>query len=145
MGHRATGQQLLRISEAAEQLAVKESTIRGWLQARRISKVRVGRRAIRIPTSEVKRLISDGMVSGHPARPRMQSRHRLFIWTWSISGAFTSFVRGLLGPQRHDWEIYRWLAQSSYLLAVPVAVLAGAVASFVLTVYFRLRSRAKPH
>lgn len=72
MGHRATGQQLLRISEAAEQLAVKESTIRAWLLARRISKVRVGRRAIRVPASEVERLISHGMVPARPAKSRLR-------------------------------------------------------------------------
>ncbi len=65
MEKRAMCQQLLRVSKAAELLDVKESTIRAWLLARRISKVIVGRRAVRIPASEVERLISEGLV---PAR-----------------------------------------------------------------------------
>jgi excisionase family DNA binding protein len=59
--------QLLRVSEAAERWAVKESTVRAWLLARRISCVRVGKRAIRIPVAEVERLISEGTL---PARER---------------------------------------------------------------------------
>ena len=57
--------QLLTVPEAAARLALKESTVRAWLLTRRISKVRVGRRAVRIPTAEIERLIRDGTV---PAR-----------------------------------------------------------------------------
>jgi excisionase family DNA binding protein len=67
MEHRATGQKLLRASEAAELLAVKESTIRAWLLRRKIGIVRVGARAVRIPASEVERLISEGSI---PAREK---------------------------------------------------------------------------
>jgi excisionase family DNA binding protein len=56
---------LLKVSEAAEMLAVKESTLRAWILSRRITLVRVGRRAIRIPASEIVRIIEQGTV---PAR-----------------------------------------------------------------------------
>jgi len=56
---------LLRVSEFAERLGIQPSTARAWLLARRISKVKVGRRAIRIPESEAERIISEGFV---PAR-----------------------------------------------------------------------------
>ncbi len=56
---------LLRVSEAAELLAVRESTIRAWLLTRRLAKVRLGRRAVRIPATEVERIIAEGTV---PAR-----------------------------------------------------------------------------
>jgi excisionase family DNA binding protein len=60
---------LLRVPEFAERLGIKSSTARAWLLARRISKARVGRRAIRIPESEVERIISEGFI---PARVRRQ-------------------------------------------------------------------------
>ena len=68
MEHKATAQQLLRVSEAAELLAVKESTIRAWLLARRLSRVRVGRRAVRIPAAEVQRLIVEGTIPARDGR-----------------------------------------------------------------------------
>lgn len=63
----APQQQLLRVCDVAKLLAVKESTIRAWLLARRISRVRVGRRSVRVPASEVQRLIQEGTI---PARER---------------------------------------------------------------------------
>lgn len=65
MEKRAPEQQLLTAAEVAERLSLKESTIRAWLLARRLSRVRVGRRAVRIPASEVERIISEGSA---PAR-----------------------------------------------------------------------------
>lgn len=56
---------LLTVPEIAQRLAVKQSTIRAWLLTRRLCKVRVGRRAVRVPASEIDRIISEGMV---PAR-----------------------------------------------------------------------------
>jgi excisionase family DNA binding protein len=53
---------LLTVAEAAERLALKESTVRAWLLARRLAKVRVGRRAVRIPVDAVERLIAAGTV-----------------------------------------------------------------------------------
>ena len=57
--------QFLRVEEFAMLFNMKESTVRAWLLKRRIAIVRIGRRAIRIPVSEVERLIAEGTV---PAR-----------------------------------------------------------------------------
>jgi excisionase family DNA binding protein len=57
--------QLLTVSEAAARLRLRETTIRSWVLTRRIGRVRVGRRAIRIPMEEVERLIREGNM---PAR-----------------------------------------------------------------------------
>lgn len=67
MEHRGTGQ-LLRVSEAAERLAVKESTLRAWILARRLSCVHIGRRAVRIPISEIERIIVEGTVPAREGR-----------------------------------------------------------------------------
>jgi excisionase family DNA binding protein len=58
---------LLTTAQAAERLAIKESTVRAWLLARRLFHVRIGRRAVRIPLTEVNRIIAEGSV---PARRR---------------------------------------------------------------------------
>ena len=58
-------ERLLRIEQFAEMLNIKASTARAWVLSRRIAKVRVGRRAIRIPASEAARLIEEGTI---PAR-----------------------------------------------------------------------------
>jgi len=47
--------QLLRVPEFAQLLGIKESTVK-----RLVSSVHVGRRAIRVPASEVDRLIREG-------------------------------------------------------------------------------------
>jgi excisionase family DNA binding protein len=57
--------ELLRIEQFAALLNIKESTARAWLLRRRIAKVRIGQRAIRIPATEVARLIDEGTI---PAR-----------------------------------------------------------------------------
>ena len=59
--------ELLTVPEVARRLAIKESTVRSWLLTRRISKVRVGVRAVRVPVSEIERLVHEGFV---PARER---------------------------------------------------------------------------
>jgi excisionase family DNA binding protein len=60
-----TIRQLLTVPEAAARLGLRESTIRSWVLARRIGRVRIGRRSIRIPVEEVERLIQEG---SEPAR-----------------------------------------------------------------------------
>jgi len=65
MERKETRQELLRVSEAAKLLAVRESTVRAWLLARRIGRIRVGRRSVRIPMTEIDRLIQEGTI---PAR-----------------------------------------------------------------------------
>jgi excisionase family DNA binding protein len=57
-----TDHHLLTVREVAERLALKEATIRAWLLARRIASVRVGRRAVRIPCSEVDRVVAEGFL-----------------------------------------------------------------------------------
>lgn len=54
----------LTVKQAAEALNLKEVTIRAWLAQRRLGFVRLGR-AIRIPASEIERLLGDNAV---PAR-----------------------------------------------------------------------------
>ena len=50
---------LLRVSEAAERLGLKESTIRRRILERKVAYVKSGR-AVRIPTEVVDRLITEG-------------------------------------------------------------------------------------
>lgn len=63
----STSGELLRVEQVADRLGLKVSTIRAWLLARRISKVRVGRRSVRVPSTEVQRIIDEGLV---PAKAR---------------------------------------------------------------------------
>lgn len=51
---------LLRINTFCAALEIKEATARKWLQERRIASVKVGSRAVRIPRSEVGRIIRRG-------------------------------------------------------------------------------------
>lgn len=53
-------QALLRVPEAAERLALSEKTVWSWVGQRRIAVTRVGGRAVRIPESEVTRIIEAG-------------------------------------------------------------------------------------
>jgi len=50
---------LLKVPEAAEILNMSQKGIWAWIGARRISVVRLGR-AVRIPQSEIERLIEEG-------------------------------------------------------------------------------------
>jgi excisionase family DNA binding protein len=51
----------LRIEDAALALALAEKTLRDWIAQRRLAVIRLGR-AIRIPQSEVDRLLEEGTV-----------------------------------------------------------------------------------
>lgn len=62
--------ELLRVEDFAARLNIKPSTARAWLLRRRIAKVRLSSHAIRIPSSEVARLISEGLI---PARERRKA------------------------------------------------------------------------
>jgi excisionase family DNA binding protein len=59
-----TAVKLLKIPEAAERLALSQKCLRDWIAERRISSVRLGR-AVRIPVSEIDRLLEEGTT---PAR-----------------------------------------------------------------------------
>jgi excisionase family DNA binding protein len=56
---------MLRVSEAAEELGLRQTTLRDWLLKRKIGYVKVGSRAVRVPRTEVDRVISEGTM---PAR-----------------------------------------------------------------------------
>jgi len=62
---------LLTVTQAAEALNLKPSTVRAWLLARRLARVRVGRRAVRIPASEIDRIVAEGTI---PAREAHDGR-----------------------------------------------------------------------
>jgi excisionase family DNA binding protein len=54
--------ELLRVSQFAKDSNLREPTVRAWMRQRKISFVRLGGRAIRIPRSELDRLIREGTV-----------------------------------------------------------------------------------
>jgi len=58
---------LLNVSQVAERLGVTGACIRRWILERKITTVKLGR-LIRIPYSEVERLISSGTRPARPAR-----------------------------------------------------------------------------
>jgi excisionase family DNA binding protein len=61
----AKGKPLLSVPQFADTLEVKPSCIRRWILMRKITVVKIGR-LVRIPASEVQRLIDSGI---RPARP----------------------------------------------------------------------------
>ena len=59
---------LLSVPQVAEQLAIKESTVRAWLLRRQLEYVRVGKRSVRVPLREVLRVIAEGTVPSRVQR-----------------------------------------------------------------------------
>lgn len=55
---------LLKVPEAAAMLALSQKTVWQWIGARRIGVVRLGR-AVRVPITEIERLMEEGST---PAR-----------------------------------------------------------------------------
>lgn len=55
---------LLKVPEAAEMLALSQKTVWQWIGQRRIGVVRLGR-SVRVPQSEIERLMGEGST---PAR-----------------------------------------------------------------------------
>jgi len=53
---------LLAVRAFADALGLGTPTVRRWIAERRIAHVRIGSRAIRVPTAELDRLVSEGMV-----------------------------------------------------------------------------------
>jgi excisionase family DNA binding protein len=51
---------LYTVREAAKFLTLKESTVYRWLFDKKIRPVRVGTRAVRIPKTEIDRVLSEG-------------------------------------------------------------------------------------
>jgi excisionase family DNA binding protein len=52
--------ELLRVNTFCDALAIKESTGRKWLTEKRIASVKVGPRLVRIPRSELQRIVDEG-------------------------------------------------------------------------------------
>lgn len=66
----ARERELLTIQQAADALALKPITIRLWASARKIASVKIGQRAVRIPRTELDRLIQSGLRPALPERDR---------------------------------------------------------------------------
>ena len=58
--HHVQNETYLSPAEVGERLGLKAVTIRSWIARRKIASVRIGERALRIPLSEVDRLIEAG-------------------------------------------------------------------------------------
>ena len=56
---------LLSIPQVAERLGITEAAVRRWVLLRKISVIKVGR-LVRVPSTELDRLLADGL---RPARP----------------------------------------------------------------------------
>jgi excisionase family DNA binding protein len=58
---------LLTLEEAARRLGLKPVTLRMWASARKIARCKIGR-AVRIPESEVLRIIEHSLIPALPER-----------------------------------------------------------------------------
>ena len=54
--------ELLSIREAARRLGLREKTLRRWVSIRAIEYIKAGKRAVRISSAEIDRLIESGRV-----------------------------------------------------------------------------------
>jgi excisionase family DNA binding protein len=61
---------MLTVADAANRLGIKEGTLRLWLAQRKLGHVKLGR-AVRVPESEVERLIRENTI---PAREERHGR-----------------------------------------------------------------------
>jgi excisionase family DNA binding protein len=64
---------LLKVSEAAKHLSIKEKTLRAWMAERRISYVKLGY-AVRIHSEEIERLIRESTVEALPQNSDKQRK-----------------------------------------------------------------------
>ena len=60
---------LLSLEEAAKRLGMKTITLRMWASRRKIARCKIGR-AVRIPESEIKRIIESSLIPALPERLR---------------------------------------------------------------------------
>jgi excisionase family DNA binding protein len=58
---------LLTLEEAASKLGMKPVTLRMWASSRKIARVKIGR-AVRIPASEIDKIIESGLIPALPSR-----------------------------------------------------------------------------
>jgi excisionase family DNA binding protein len=61
---------LLTFEEVARRLGLKPVTVRMWASARKIARVKIGKRAVRIPETEVTKIIEGGLIPALPERTR---------------------------------------------------------------------------
>ena len=61
---------MLSVSQAAQALGLKPGTIRAWISQRKLGHVKLGR-AVRVPRTEIERLLREGAV---PAREERDGR-----------------------------------------------------------------------
>ncbi len=61
---------MLSVSQAAQALGLKPGTIRAWIAQRKLGHVKLGR-AVRVPRTEIERLLREGAV---PAREERDGR-----------------------------------------------------------------------
>jgi excisionase family DNA binding protein len=59
---------MLTVHEAAQELGLRPSTVRAWLLRRKLGFIRLSARCVRIPRSEIERIINDGSVPARGAR-----------------------------------------------------------------------------
>jgi excisionase family DNA binding protein len=60
--------ELLKVGEFAAGAKIQVSTVRAWILHRKIAYVRLGGRAVRIPKSELERLIHEDTIPAREAR-----------------------------------------------------------------------------
>jgi excisionase family DNA binding protein len=63
-----THSKLLTVAEAAEELSLKPKTLRAWIAQKRVTVVRPGGWTVRIPASEIARIIAEGTVNAEDRR-----------------------------------------------------------------------------
>jgi excisionase family DNA binding protein len=59
---KAAEKELLTVREAARSLTLRPSTVRAWLLRRKLRFIRLSARCVRIPRSEIDRVIREGTV-----------------------------------------------------------------------------------
>jgi excisionase family DNA binding protein len=59
-------EKFLTVEQAAERLGLKVVTIRSWIGRREMGHVKLGKRAVRVPESEIQRLLDRGFVPALP-------------------------------------------------------------------------------
>lgn len=64
-----TNQKLVSISEAADRLGLKAVTVRQWAAARKLARVKLGRRVL-IPEADIERIIAASTIPALPDRAR---------------------------------------------------------------------------
>jgi len=65
-----TGEKMLTVQQAAEQLGLREATIRKMIFQRRIDTVRPSVRAVRVPESAIKKILERGFRPAEEAGAR---------------------------------------------------------------------------